>query len=162
MANVSAGSSENVCVTQPPFLRQLFLTVSLVACFCLCFPRFFRKASHASRRSQLFLRVYLAGTTGTIAVVELEEEEERRRDAGLTKGERWRDRRGVMCWLTLTLLPASPVASWVFILWRRLAAPLYKPLCTHVCTLKGSGLHWSFIFSSFLSFLLSSWLLRQL
>lgn len=61
-------------------------------------------------------------TTGTITDVELEEE--KRRDGGLMKGERWRDRGGVMRWLTLTLLPASPVASWVFILWRRLRSPL--------------------------------------
>lgn len=41
-------------------------------------------------------RSFSSGATqGTITVVEPEEEEERWRDAGLMKGERWRDRRGV-------------------------------------------------------------------
>lgn len=121
------------------------------AWFCLRFPVFSEKRLVPTRG-----RSFSSGATQeTITVVELEEEE-RRRDAGLTKGERWRDRRGVRRWLTLTLLPASPAASWVFILWRRPRSPPYISPCAHMCTHSTGGTRIDrcvlFIFLFFLSF----------
>lgn len=68
---------------------------------------------------------------------EMEEEEYRGEEERMDwrKGER--ERGGVIwvCWLTLTLLPAPPAASWVFIHWRRLfTSPLYKKLHTQTRT----------------------------
>lgn len=68
---------------------------------------------------------------------EMEEEEYRGEEERMDwrKGER--ERGGVIwvCWLTLTLLPAPPAASLVFIHWRRLfTSPLYKKLHTQTRT----------------------------